>query len=76
MQNIVINNVELKKSLPYGAIKEIAYRTKTSIFTVSRVVNQGGKNPKIRKAIKEYLEEIQQVDCQINQLVNGEKASS
>lgn len=65
--------VAVKKSLPYGAIKEIAFRSKTSIYTVSRVLNKGGNNPLVLKTLKDYIEEIQQTNEQINTLVSYDK---
>lgn len=73
MQKNVINTAAVKKTLPYGAIKEIAFRSKTSIYTVSRVLNKGGKNPLVLKTLKDYIEEIQQTNQQINALVLDEK---
>jgi DNA invertase Pin-like site-specific DNA recombinase len=68
-----INKAQVKKSLPYGAIKEIAFRSKTSIYTVSRVLNRGGKNTKVLNALKDYIEEIQQTNETINKLVEDSK---
>lgn len=64
---------KVKKALPYGAIKEVANRSKTSIYTVSRVLNRGGKNTKVLIAIKEYIEEMQQTNVTINKLVEDSK---
>ena len=64
---------QVKKALPYGAIKEIALRSNTSIYTVSRVLNRGAFNTIIIKIIKEYLEEMQQTSIEINALVTDSK---
>lgn len=69
MEKNGINTAAVKKSLPYGAIKEIACRSKTSIYTVSRVLKGGSKNPVVLKNIKSYIEEIQQTNKEINALV-------
>lgn len=73
MQNSNINATIVKKALPYGSIKEIAKRSKKSSMTVSRVLNKGGKNPVVLKNIKDYLEEIQKTNQQINALVADDK---
>jgi hypothetical protein len=69
MQKTAINSMQVKKTLPYGAIKEIAFRSKMSIYTVSRVIKGGSKNPIVLKNLKEYIEEIQQVNTEINALI-------
>ena len=69
MKNNCINTAALKKSLPYGAIKEIANRSKTSIWTVSKVIKGGVENPVVLKTIKDYLVEIQQTKADINTLI-------
>ncbi len=69
MQKSRINTAGVKKLLPYGAIKEIANRSNRSIFTVSRVLSGGSKNPIVLKTIKDYLEEMQTTSNQINALV-------
>ena len=50
-----INTAGVKKVLPYGAIKEIANRSKTSIYTVGRVIKGGSKNALVLQTIKDYL---------------------
>ena len=61
--------VKLKKALPHGGIKEIAKRSETSIYTVSRVIRGGSKNPKVLKAIAEYLNELAQAKMQLDQAI-------
>lgn len=65
-----INTAALKKYLPHGAIKEIAKRSDMSIYTVSRVLKGGSTNAIILKNIKDYIEEMQQTNNEINALVS------
>jgi hypothetical protein len=55
--------------LPYGSIKTIARRSDVSIFTVSRVIKGSSNNPNVLKNIKDYIEEINKVDSDINSLI-------
>lgn len=74
MQKNDTNVTHLRKVLPYGAIKEIANRSKVSRITVSRVLNKGVRNLTVMKFVKEYLEESNQLSMEINQLVSEAKA--
>ena len=69
MQNKVRNARDIKKMLPYGSIKTIARRSDVSIFTVSRVIKGSSNNPKVLRNIKDYIEEINKVDSDINSLI-------
>ncbi len=75
MQDNVINAIGVRKMLPYGSIKEIAFRSKTSIYTVHRVLKGGSKNPLVLKTIKDYIIELQQVKNELNALVSESKTS-
>ena len=66
MQKNSINTAAVKKTLPYGAIKEIAKRSKTSIYTVGRVIKGGSKNALVLKTMKDYLVEMQKINEEIN----------
>ncbi len=69
MQNKTVNKANIKEVIPYGGIKEIAKRSKTSIYTVSRVVNGGSKNLRVKAAITEYLIEVNETGKKLNQAV-------
>ena len=69
MEKNIINRAQIKKTLPYGAIKEIAKRSNVSIFTVSRVLKGGSKNPIVLNVLKNYLKEIYNTATEINALV-------
>lgn len=69
MQNKVRNARDIKKMLPYGAIKTIAGRSNVSIFTVSRVIKGSSNNPLVLKNIKDYIEEIKKIDNDLNSLI-------
>lgn len=69
MQKNSINTAAVKKMLPYGAIKEIANRSKTSIYTVSRVIKGGSKNAIVLQTMKDYIVEIQKTNEEINLLI-------
>ena len=73
MQKSNINTTLVKKNLPHGAVKEIAKRSKRSTMTVYRVINKGVNNPIVLKALRDYIEEIQLVEDQINTLVGDSK---
>lgn len=70
MQNIVKNEA-VKKTIPYGGIKEIAKASKTSIYTVSRVVNGRSKNIAVKKAITEYLKNLKATDEELSNSVSS-----
>lgn len=57
MQQLGKNKKELKAAMPYGSLSEIAKRSETSIYTVSRVVNGKSNNNKVLKEISLYLKE-------------------
>lgn len=70
MQKVGTNRKSaLKKALPYGSIKEIAKRSNTSIYTVSRVIKGGSKNPDVIKALTAYLQELAQTNQQLDQVI-------
>jgi hypothetical protein len=69
MQKNKINTKGIKKILPHGAIKMIASRANVTVFTVSRVVNGTSNSPKVLMAIKDYIEEIKEIDNGLNSLI-------
>ena len=69
MKKNKINTQGIKKVLPYGANKAIATRANVTVFTVSRVINGYSSNPVVLRNIKDYIEEINQVDNDINSLI-------
>lgn len=73
MQKNKQNNANLKEILPYGAIKKIAFRSKKSIYTVSRVVNGGSNNNDVLKCITEYLRELNTDKRQLKETVEETK---
>lgn len=68
MQKNGINTAEIKKILPHGSVKEVAKRSKMSIYTVSRVLNGSSNNPFILKEIEAYILEVQATTKRINAL--------
>lgn len=73
MQNIV-KNTAIKGAIPYGGIKEIAKRSNTSIFTVSRVIAGRSRNLKVLNVIKDYLSEIHSTNETIRGIINEMKS--
>lgn len=71
MQKIGINIEGLRKILPYGAIKEVAKRSNTSIYTVSRVLNGGSNNVDVINKLKEYVSEMKNTKEEINNTVQS-----
>ena len=71
MQKIGINIEDLKKIMPHGAIKEVAKRSKTSIYTVSRVFRGKSNNVSVIKAIKVYVDEMKATKEAINETVKS-----
>jgi len=69
MQKNSVNTAEIKKILPYGAIKKIAKESNKSIFTVSRVLKGASNNQDVKKSIKEYLQEMNDNDKELNTLI-------
>lgn len=61
---------EIKKLIPYGGIKEIAKRSNSSVFAVSRVLNKGVNNPIIIKSLTQYLKEIKDVKQEFDSVLN------
>ncbi|WP_315814063.1 hypothetical protein [Paraflavitalea speifideaquila] len=58
MHKVVIKAENIKKSLPHGAIGEIARLAKVSRDTVQNVLSGKSQNLKALKAIKTYLDDL------------------
>ena len=58
MKKLINNIAELKEILPYGAMKDIALQSGTSIFTVSRVFSGKSNNVKVIKGIVDYIKSV------------------
>ncbi len=71
MKKVAINNAKLKEVLPHGACKEVAKRSKTSIYTVSRVLNGRSNNMNVVNEIRKYVEELRTTKEQINETVEA-----
>ena len=69
MKKNTINVAGLKKTLPQGAVKEIAIRSKVSRYTVYNVLKGGSCNTVVLLNIKNYLEEVNTLVDQINSMV-------
>ncbi len=67
----MINREQLKRSLPHGAIKEIADKLGVSYATVSRFLNGHCDNDKIEVAILEYLVEIEKKKRELYQTLSN-----
>lgn len=69
MKNVALNTAQIKKTLPHGAVKELAKRSKKSIYTVSRVINGRAFNTDVLAELETYIMEIQAIPGKINALV-------
>lgn len=58
MQQTRKNQNIVKAAIPYGGLSEIATRSNTSVYTVSRVINGKSRNQKVLKEINTYLQEL------------------
>lgn len=61
---------KIKEELPHGAIGEIAKRSGVVYTTVSRVLYGKSTNPKVIKAIGDYLKEINESRLSLDGVVN------
>jgi transcriptional regulator with XRE-family HTH domain len=66
MQQLAKKQNDVKAAIPYGGLSEIAERSGTSIYTVSRVVNGKSRNRKVLTEISAYLTELNTVNESIN----------
>jgi hypothetical protein len=65
------NTAQIKGKIPYGGVKEIAERAKTSIYTVSRVVNGKSENVKVLRAITQYLKDVKNTKKELTELTEA-----
>lgn len=72
MKKVNQNIAKIKEILPHGSLKEIALRSNTTIFTVSRVFNGKSNNQKVLSAIIDYAKEIKSVNTQLEQVATHE----
>jgi transcriptional regulator with XRE-family HTH domain len=68
MQQVGKNQNNVRAAIQYGGIKDIAERSNTSIYTVSRVLNGKSKNLKVLKEIDTYLKELLDTNSSIHQI--------
>jgi transcriptional regulator with XRE-family HTH domain len=64
----------LKKSLPHGAVKEIAKKMGLSTYTISRALNGHDKSPRLSDIIKataDYLAEFKAKEVEALQALNN-----
>ena len=70
MQKVHTNRkAAIKKAIPYGGIKEVAKRSNTSKYTVSRVIKGESENPLVLRELTKYLQELTSTKQKLNQLV-------
>jgi AcrR family transcriptional regulator len=72
MENI--NLIEVRKTLPHGAMQEIAKRVRLSRGTITMVFNGKTKSPKINEILKataEYLAEYKAKQNEVKELLNN-----
>lgn len=61
MQEFGKKQNEVRDAIPHGGISEIAQRSGTSIYTVSRVINGKSRNQKVLAHLNIYLSELKTV---------------